>query len=269
MMAENDIEKLYEQEVLSYPLLTQEEQRELGRRAREGDKEALDKLINSNLRYVMSVAKRYANKGVPLMDLINEGNLGLIEAAKHYDPDKGNFLTYAQHWVLQRILKALFEQSSLIRIPLSQKKNIKKMWDAMADLITEKERFPTPNEVAQYTGMDIKKVLSLYDYLRTTLSLDMPIDEDITLMDMVPDTSGDMPEDIAMKKAMMERIYDAIDKLPEREREILCYYYGLKDKPRLSLRQIAKKMGISRERVRQLKDRSLEKLRELTGIEKQ
>ncbi len=266
-MAINDIDKSYEEEVFSYPLLSQEEQKELGRRAKEGDKEALDKLVNSNLRYVMNIAKRYANRGVPLMDLINEGNMGLIDAAKHYDPEKGNFLTYAQHWVIQRILKALFEQSTLIRIPLSQRKNFKEISRAISELVTKLERIPTIREVAQYTGIDVKKASLLYNYYKDTLSLDMPIDEEITLIDRLPDKTEDDPEETAMKKVIMSKIYSAIDELDDREKKILCLYYGLKGHPRASLREIAKIMNISRERVRQIKDRALEKIRQMTGAD--
>ncbi len=258
----------YLKEISSIPVLSQEEERELGYRIKKGDKEALKKLVKHNLRFVVSVAKKYRNLGIPLMDLINEGNLGLIKAAKKFDPDRDvKFISYAAWWIKQSIMKYITEQSAPIKIPLKAKNRLQKL-----DSLRDEYKKTYNEEPSEEELMDIAD-LSERELKNTELtrfrfeSLDDYVgdDKDIALSDLIS-LEEESVEDRHIKKSLIEEVNRCLEELPEREKDIIKLRYGLYDgKPR-TLREIGEKYGISKERVRQLENNILNKLkRKLKG----
>ncbi len=258
----------YLKEISNIPVLSQEEERELGYRIKKGDKEALKKLVKHNLRFVVSVAKKYRNLGIPLMDLINEGNLGLIKAAKKFDPDRDvKFISYAAWWIKQSIMKYITEQSAPIKIPLKAKNRLQKL-----DSLRDEYKKTYNEEPSEEKLMDIAD-LSERELKNTELtrfrfeSLDDYVgdDKDIALSDLIS-LEEESVEDRHIKESLIEEVNRCLEELPERERDIIMLRYGLYDgKPR-TLREIGEKYGISKERVRQLENNILNKLkRKLKG----
>ena len=246
--------------------ITEEEVR-LAQRIRVNDQEALDKLVRSNLRFVVSVAKKYQNQGVSLSDLINEGNLGLIRAAHKFDETKGiKFISYAVWWIRQAILQALAEQSRIVRVPLNRAGTLHRIGKRANTLLQELGREATHEEIAE--GMDIteEEVAKTMSISQTHLSLDAPLapGEDNKLLDYLPDNLNPTPDEQTFEKALTESIEEALSHLKEREAKILRLYFGLDGTEPMTLEEIGSLLGITRERVRQIKEKALSRLRHVS-----
>jgi RNA polymerase primary sigma factor len=254
----------YLRDISIYPLITREEEVTLAQRIRLKDQEALDKLVRSNLRFVVSVAKKYQNQGVSLSDLINEGNLGLIRAAHKFDETKGiKFISYAVWWIRQSILQALAEQSRIVRVPLNRAGALHRIGKRASSLLQELGRQPTHSEIAE--GLDIteEEVAKTMLISQVHLSLDAPMTpgEDNRLLDYLPDTTNRTPDELTFEKALTEAIEESLSGLKERESKILRLYFGLDGEDPMTLEDIGTLLGITRERVRQIKEKALLKLR--------
>ena len=257
----------YLKDISRYPLISRDEEAALARRIRVDDQEALEKLVRSNLRFVVSVAKKYQNQGVPLSDLINEGNLGLIRAAHKFDETKGiKFISYAVWWIRQAILQALAEQSRIVRVPLNRAGTLHRIGKRAAALLQELGREATHAEIAH--GMDIseEEVAKTMSISQATLSLDAPMapGEDNKLLDYLPDTVNPTPDEQIFVKALTESIEEALSHLKERESKILRLYFGLDGNEPMTLEEIGALLGITRERVRQIKEKALSRLRHVS-----
>src|SRR5437660_11655152 len=257
----------YLRDISAFPLIGREMEVELAKRIRQNDQEALDTLVRSNLRFVVSVAKKYQNQGVSLSDLINEGNLGLIRAAHKFDETKGiKFISYAVWWIRQSILQALAEQSRIVRVPLNRAGTLHRIGKRASTLLQELGRQPTVEEIAE--GMDIseEEVAKTLSISQAHLSLDAPLTpgEDNKLLDYLPDTTNPGPDDEIFEHALTESIEEVLATLKEREARILRLYFGLEGQEPMTLEEIGSQLGITRERVRQLKEKALARLRHVS-----
>ncbi|MCZ6868765.1 MAG: sigma-70 family RNA polymerase sigma factor [Gammaproteobacteria bacterium] len=257
----------YLREISKYPLLRREDEVTLAQDIHTGCEESLDKLVRSNLRFVVSVAKKYQNQGVSLSDLINEGNLGLIRAAHKFDETKGiKFISYAVWWIRQAILQALAEQSRIVRVPLNRAGTLHRIGKRSAALQQELGRDPTIDEIAE--GMDIPRdeVAKTLAISQTHLSLDAPLTpgEDNKLMDYLPDDQSPGPDDQTFEHALTGSIEEVLRTLKEREAKILRLYFGLDGQEAMTLEEIGGLLGITRERVRQIKEKALARLRHVS-----
>jgi len=254
----------YLKEISAYPLLKREDEVELAQRIRKGDEEALDKLVRSNLRFVVSVAKKYQNQGVALSDLINEGNLGLIRAAHKFDETKGiKFISYAVWWIRQAILQALAEQSRIVRVPLNRAGALHRIGKRSAALLQELGREPTVEELADELDLSEDEVRRTLSLSQSHLSLDAPLTpgEDNRLLDYLPDQFAAGPDDETYDQALMDTVEEALGTLKEREAKILRLYFGLDGQEPMTLEEIGSILGVTRERVRQIKEKALLRLR--------
>ncbi len=257
----------YLREISQYPLITREDEVDLAMKIRDGCEESLDKLVRSNLRFVVSVAKKYQNQGVSLSDLINEGNLGLIRAAHKFDETKGiKFISYAVWWIRQAILQALAEQSRIVRVPLNRAGTLHRIGKRSSALQQELGREPTVEEIAD--GMDIseEEVAKTLSISQSHLSLDAPLTpgEDNKLIDYLPDTQNASPDQETFERALTDSVEEVLGTLKEREAKILRLYFGLDGKEPMTLEEIGSMMGITRERVRQIKEKALARLRHVS-----
>jgi len=257
----------YLRDISIYPLISREQEVLLAKKIRGNDQEALDTLVRSNLRFVVSVAKKYQNQGVSLSDLINEGNLGLIRAAHKFDETKGiKFISYAVWWIRQAILQALAEQSRIVRVPLNRAGTLHRIGKRASALLQELGREATHAEIAD--GMDIteEEVAKTMSISQTHLSLDAPMTpgEDNRLLDYLPDTTNATPDEETFDKALTESIQEALAGLKEREAKILKLYFGLDGAEPMTLEQIGEVLNITRERVRQIKEKALSRLRHVS-----
>lgn len=254
----------YLQEIGKYELLTPEEEIELARRAKQGDEKALEKLIQANLRFVVSVAKQYQNQGLPLGDLINEGNLGLIKAAKRFDETRGfKFISYAVWWIRQSILQALAEQSRIVRLPLNKVGALNKIGKKLSQLEQEFEREPSANELAEELDMSVYEVADTLKSAGKHISMDAPFaqGEDNKLLDVIPSENEPMPDHELMRESLRREIEEALDTLDQREKEVVKLYFGIGYEHPLTLEEIGEKFKLTRERVRQIKEKAIRKLR--------
>ena len=254
----------YLKEISAYPLIDRDEEVRLAIEIRKGEESALNKLVRSNLRFVVSVAKKYQNQGVPLPDLINEGNLGLIRAAHKFDETKGiKFISYAVWWIRQAILQALAEQSRIVRVPLNRAGALHRIGRRSSTLLQELGREPTVEEIAEELEISREEVERTLAISQSHLSLDAPVTpgEDNRLLDYLPDQYSPGPEDEAYQHALKETVEDALSTLKEREAKILRLYFGLDDQEPMTLEEIGSLLGITRERVRQIKEKALLRLR--------
>lgn len=264
--------KSYLKDVNRYPLLTPEQEKELGKKIKNGDKEALNKLVTSNLRFVISVAKQYQGQGIDLIDLIQYGNEGLIEAASKYDVDKGfKFISYAVWWIRQKIVLALSTSSRTIRIPTSQILLISKINKAITEFEIENERKPSNSELANITGIKESKIPGIINSINQMVSVDNPIksDEDSTLVDIIPNKNSKNSDEELMKESEEHIINAIIRRLTPREQDIIRMYFGI-GTDAMTLDNIAGKFGLTNERARQLKDNAIKNLkkRHIAYIEK-
>jgi RNA polymerase primary sigma factor len=258
---------LYLRDISVYPLISREEEVSLAQRIRLDDQEALDTLVRSNLRFVVSVAKKYQNQGVSLSDLINEGNLGLIRAAHKFDETKGiKFISYAVWWIRQAILQALAEQSRIVRVPLNRAGALHRIGKRANALLQELGREATHAEIAE--GMEIteEEVAKTMSISQTHLSLDAPMSpgEDNRLLDYLPDTQSATPDEETIEKDLTNSVHEALAGLKEREAKILRLYFGLDGSDPMTLEQIGAVLNITRERVRQIKEKALSRLRHVS-----
>ncbi|CDS95937.1 MULTISPECIES: RNA polymerase sigma factor RpoD/SigA [Sphingobacterium] len=253
----------YLHEIGKVDLITAEEEVELAQRIREGDQVALEKLTKTNLRFVVSVAKQYQNQGLTLGDLINEGNLGLIKAAKRFDETKGfKFISYAVWWIRQSILQAIAEQSRIVRLPLNQVGSLSKISKAFSKLEQEYEREPSPEELADILETTVDKVSDTLSNSGRHVSMDAPFvqGEENTLLDVLENHDPDTDSSL-IDESLSEEIRRSLSTLTEREREIIVLFFGLGSNHQLSLEEIGEKFNLTRERVRQIKDKALQRLR--------
>ena len=257
--------KIYLNEIGQIPLLSEEEERELGRKSSEGDAAARQKLAEANLRLVVSIAKHYTGRGVQLMDLIQEGNMGLMRAAEKYDYTKENrFSTYASWWIKEAMQRAIDQQSREIRVPVHVAENMKKVQKVSKELQQELGREPRPKEIAEKipgkTEKDIKDILS---YLQSPVSLETPVGEEgeNSLGDMVEDRTEATPEEAMDSLVRKEEVSELLDSLSDRERQVIRLRYGLEDGKTHTLEEIGNTLNVTRERVRQIEARAMEKLR--------
>jgi len=251
--------------IAKIPLLSREEEIELAKRAKKGDKEALKKLVESNLRFVVSVAKKYIGCGLPLHDLIAEGILGLIEAARRFDPDKGvKFISYAVWWIRQSIMQALAQQTGAVRIPVKQAVLVNKITRSYGELLKKLGREPTMEELAEYLEMDVKEIERLLSICQVPLSLDTPVgdEEDTTFKDFLKGEGTAEVEERVVKEELKKSIQELLEQLTPQEKKIIIMRFGLDGNEPKTLREIGEKLGISRERVRQLENRAKKKMRE-------
>jgi RNA polymerase primary sigma factor len=255
----------YLKEIRAYRLLRREEEIELATRVRSGCEESLDRLVRSNLRFVVSVAKKYQNQGVALGDLINEGNVGLIRAAHKFDETKGiKFISYAVWWIRQAILQALAEQSRIVRVPLNRAGALHRIGRRSSTLLQELGREPTIEEIAEELELTHDEVQRTLAISQSHLSLDAPLTpgEDNRLLDYLPDALSAGPDDETYDRALANTIQVALGTLKEREARVLRLYYGLEEgKDAMTLEEIGALLGITRERVRQIKEKALLRLR--------
>jgi RNA polymerase primary sigma factor len=262
----------YLQEIGRKDLISPEEEIELARRIKNGDKQALDKLVTSNLRFVVSVAKQYQNQGLNLQDLVNEGNLGLIKAAMRFDETRGfKFISYAVWWIRQSILHALAVQGRLVRLPLNKIGAINKIHVATAKLEQQLNREPTEEEIAEvieFTSKDIKE--NLRNSTRH-VSMDAPInkeDDDSSLYDVIGMNDSIPPDNQLMQESLRKEINSTLKVLSKREAQVLKMFYGLEDKHPMTLEEIAEEFGLTRERVRQIRESSIRRLKQSNKYKK-
>lgn len=257
----------YLRDISIYPLINREREVELAQRIRENDQEALDTLVRSNLRFVVTVAKKYQNQGVSLSDLINEGNLGLIRAAHKFDETKGiKFISYAVWWIRQAILQALAEQSRIVRVPLNRAGTLHRIGKRASALLQELGREATHAEIAEGMEISEEEVAKTMSISQTHLSLDAPMNpgEDNRLLDYLPDQQNLTPEEELAGKALTQSVKDALGTLKEREAKILRLYFGLDEAEPMTLEDIGAALNITRERVRQIKEKALSRLRHVS-----
>src|SRR5512144_2123008 len=262
---ERDILDQYLYEVSTYPLLKGTEEIDLARKIRAGDQDALQELVKRNLRFVISVAKKYQNRGLPLIDLIGEGNVGLLTAARKFDPDQGvKFISYAVWWIRQAILASLARHGRTVRVPLNRTADLSRIVRTAEALRQELRREPTPEEIAKSTGLSLEVVQSLAALNTSDVRLDAPLDPegDRSLIErFIADDQSDAEEQ-AMDRFLTEEIDTALNTLPARDAKVLRLYFGLDGGREHTLEEIGGMLGVTRERVRQLRDRALKRLRE-------
>lgn len=245
-------------------LINPEEEVELAKRIKMGDQEALEKLTKANLRFVVSVAKQYQHQGLSLPDLINEGNLGLIKAAKKFDETKGfKFISYAVWWIRQCILQALAEQSRIVRLPLNKIGALNKINKAFSQLEQQHEREPSPEEVAKILELPEGKVAGTLELSGRHLSVDAPFQdgEENSLLDVLPSSDTPSTDNKLIEESLSKEIERTLNTLPEKESSVIRAFYGIGTKP-MSLEEIGQTIGISRERTRQIKEKAIKHLRQ-------
>jgi RNA polymerase primary sigma factor len=254
----------YLQEIGKVDLLTPDEEIDLAIKIKKGDQTALERLVKANLRFVVSVAKQYQNQGLSLGDLINEGNLGLIKAAKRFDETRGfKFISYAVWWIRQSILQALAEQSRIVRLPLNRVGALNKIGKAYSNLEQEFEREPSANELAKELEMDINEVADTLKISGRHVSMDAPFaqGEDNRLLDVLSNDAQPTPDFTLMSESLKNEIERALSTLTGREAEVIKLYFGLNKEHSLTLEEIGEKFNLTRERVRQIKEKAIRRLR--------
>jgi len=253
----------YLNDIAREPLLTPEEEVELAIKAKEGDQQAIERLIKSNLRFVVSVAKQYQNQGLSLNDLINEGNVGLIKAVKRFDVTKGfKFISYAVWWIRQSILQALAENSRIIRLPLNRVGTLSKVSKAYSSLEQEFEREPSSDEIAEVLAMSVEEIKETFRINQKKISLDAPISNDEnSYVETFRNEDSPSPDLELMKESLHKEIETAIRILSMREQEVLKLYFGIDCNQPHTLEEIGDKFNLTRERVRQIKEKALRRLR--------
>jgi RNA polymerase primary sigma factor len=251
-------------DIAKVPLITADEEVELARRIRNGDEAALDKLVTANLRFVVSIAKKYQNQGISLPDLINEGNMGLVRAARRFDETRGfKFISYAVWWIRQAILTAIAEQSRVVRLPLNQVGTIAKIRKEMSRLEQELQRAPSVDEIAEAVDLPADKVADLLRQNGFHVSIDAPVasDDETKFIDTFVTDDTPATDDSLMSESLCVELDDVLAELPETEREVLSLYFGFHAKREYTLDEISACTDLSRERVRQIKERAIKRLR--------
>ena len=255
---------LYLKEIGKSRTLTVEEEAALAVRIKKGDRKALESLVKANLRFVVSVARNYQNQGLPLSDLINEGNVGLIRAARRFDEKKNfKFISYAVWWIRQAILQALAEQSRIIKLPLNRVGTIHKIGKIQSRLEQQLARTPNSEEIAAALSIDETEVHETVKIGNSHLSLDAPVQggEDSRLMDLLADTEQERPDAGLLEVSLQEEIYKTLDMLTEREQAVIRLYFGIGEETSHTLEEIGQRFNLTRERARQIKEKALRRLK--------
>ena len=253
----------YLQEISKEELLTVEEEVELAARVKKGDQKALETLTRANLRFVVSVAKQYQNQGLSLPDLINEGNLGLIKAAERFDETRGfKFISYAVWWIRQSILQAIAEQSRIVRLPLNQVSSVNKISQVLSRFEQENERRPSVDEISEQVDLPLEKIDEALSINGKHVSVDAPFadGEDNSLLDVLVNDNSPSADKQLVLESLRQEIQKALSCLNERERMIIEAYYGI-EQPEMTLEEIGTRYGLTRERVRQIKEKAIRRLR--------
>lgn len=261
---ENQSLDKYLQEIGKVDLLTPEMEIELTIRLKKGDQKAMEQLTKANLRFVVSVAKQYQNQGLSLGDLINEGNLGLIKAVRRFDETRGfKFISYAVWWIRQSILQALAEQSRIVRLPLNRVGALNKIGRTYSNLKQEFEREPSPEEVAEALEMDVDEISSMMKISGKQVSVDAPFSsgEENSLLDIIEDNQQPSPDNDLISESLKSEIKSLLAILPDREAEVIKLYFGLDGEYSMTLEEIGERFNLTRERVRQIKEKAIRKLR--------
>lgn len=257
----------YLQDISKIPMITADDEVELAQRIKKGDQQALEKLTTANLRFVVSVAKQYQNQGLKLPDLINEGNAGLVKAAKRFDETRGfKFISYAVWWIRQAILQALAEQARVVRLPLNKIGSINKINKAFSYLEQVNERPPSAEELARELDMTVSDVKQSLKNSGRHVSMDAPLKEGETsnLYDVMRSGESPKPDKILMKESLSMEIERALDTLSEKEGDVIRMNFGLNDQPPMTLDEIGKTFDLTRERVRQIREKGIRRLRHTT-----
>ncbi|MDR0709143.1 MAG: RNA polymerase sigma factor RpoD/SigA [Spirochaetaceae bacterium] len=267
--ASENILSTYLREINRIPLLSREEEDEAAREAAKGNKAARNKLVNGNLRFVVNVAKRYQGQGLAIMDLISEGNIGLMNAVDRYDVDKGyHFISYAVWWIRQAILKAICEKSRMIRLPLNRANELVQIQKARKIAQESQSTETEIREVAQLLSMDEDHVAELLNISREHISLDNPVHtgnrDSTALEDFIEDEQHEAPEDYAMNRALKEDIQNVLDTLDRKEADIIRFRYGLGDCRPLSLKELGSRFNLTKERIRQIEKKAIKRLQHPT-----
>ena len=256
---------LYLKEINNTPLLTREQERDLAKRIRKGEETALHALVKANLRFVVSIAKQYVNQGLSLADLVNEGNLGLIKAAYRFDEKRGyKFISYAVWWIRQAMLQALAEQSRIVRLPLNRAGTLYRIGKAARQLDQELGRNPEVSEIAEKLKLPHDEVRDTMQIANSHLSLDASFSndqEENSLVDYLADDNLESPDEQTYVNALSDDMQKALDTLTDRERQILSLYFGIEGEEPLTLEEIGKRMNLTRERIRQIKEKAILRLR--------
>ena len=256
--------RMYLKEIGKVPLLSADEEVELAKRMAEGDEDAKKRLAEANLRLVVSIAKRYVGRGMLFLDLIQEGNLGLIKAVEKFDYHKGfKFSTYATWWIRQAITRAIADQARTIRIPVHMVETINKLIRVSRQLLQELGREPTPEEIAAELDMPVERVREILKISQEPVSLETPIgeEEDSHLGDFIQDDNVPVPAEAAAQTLLKEQLDEVLDTLTEREQKVLCLRFGLEDGRARTLEEVGKEFDVTRERIRQIEAKALRKLR--------
>ena len=263
---ELDATRLYLKEIEFSPLLTPEEEVKYGRLARDGDETARKKMITCNLRLVVKIARRYMNRGLALLDLIEEGNLGLIRAVEKFDPERGfRFSTYATWWIRQTIERALMNQTRTIRLPIHVAKDLNSYLRASRRLMQELDREPTIEEVAKELDKPLQTIEKMLDLSERVTSLDLPTgrENDRPIMEMIPDDSTSAPDGLIQDSEIINSVDAWLDELDEKQREVIVRRFGLHGYERSTLEEVGVELGVTRERVRQIQMEALRRLRRI------
>ena len=270
-IAVDDPVRMYLKEIGKVPLLTAQEEIDLAKRMEQGDEYAKQKLCEANLRLVVSIAKKYVGRGMLFLDLIQEGNLGLIKAVDKFDWTKGyKFSTYATWWIRQAITRSIADQARTIRIPVHMVETINKLIRVSRQLLQEEGREPTPDEIAAEMGISVEKVREILKISQEPVSLETPIgeEEDSHLGDFIPDDDAPAPAEAAAFSMLKEQLVDVLGTLTEREQKVLKLRFGLEDGRARTLEEVGKKFDVTRERIRQIEAKALRKLRHPTRSKK-
>lgn len=263
---EIDATRIYLKEIEYSPLLTPEQEVELGRLTRKGDAAARCKMIESNLRLVVKISRRYMNRGLALLDLIEEGNLGLIRAVEKFDPEKGfRFSTYATWWIRQTIERGLMNQTRTIRLPIHVIKELNVYLRAARKLQQDLEREPTPEEVAESLDKPLDEVKKMFGLTERVTSVDIPMgkDNDSPLLDVIPDEQNPEPPDLLQTDEVNEHIDEWLQELDQKQREVVIRRFGLRGYERCTLEEVGNELGVTRERARQIQMEALKRLRRI------
>lgn len=261
---DENVLSMYLAEINAIPLLTRQEEDTCARASARGDKRAKEKLIKANLRFVVNVAKKYQNQGLPLMDLISEGNIGLMNAIEKYDVNRGyHFISYAVWWIRQAILKAICEKSRMIRLPLNRANELVQIEKARKELQNMKGGEPETEDIARFLDMDAKHVESLVNISRDLVSLDTPVfaEKDSTLLgEFVEDSDYKSPDEVVMERSLQREINSVLYSLSEKESEIIQYRFGLNGRIPMSLKEVGDKFKLTKERIRQIEKKAIKRL---------